>query len=224
MNLAWIKRDARKELHRHFGKILFALLLWLGAFLLSSLTIVGPLLLGGALTVSMAAFFIDVAEEEYFGDTSFAYVFRGFNQFKRSLVVYFYAFLLFVLFSSVLSLFFYVFRVPLLITSTGWLNFKTIFATLVVIAGTFLFYLTIYFVFHVAADPNYRGVTVKEIFKGNWRIIKAHFWDIVKFELSFILWYIGVALTFGLLLIYVIPYRAVAKAGLYKVAVWHYTP
>ena len=224
MNLSWIKKDARKELHRNFGRILFALLLFFGAFLLSTLTVIGLLLIGGALLVSMAAFFIDVAEEEYDGDTSYAYVFRGFNDFKRSLVLYLYTFLLFVLFASVLSFFFYLFTRPLLITSTGWLNFKTGFASLVVLAGTFLFYLTIYFVFHVAADPKYKTVTPKQIFAGNWRIIKAHFWDIVKFELSFILWYIGAVLTFGLLLVYVIPYHATAKAGLYKVAVWYYEP
>lgn len=224
MNLAWIKRDARKELHRHFGRILLALLLFFAAFLLSSITIVGIILIGGALTVSMAGFFIDVAEEEYLGDTSFAYVFRGFSDFKRSLVLYLYALGLFVLFSAVLSFFFYLFTMPLLISSSVWLIFKTVLATLVVIVGTFFFYLKIYFIFHVAADQKYKNVTAKEIIKGNWRIVKAHLGDIIKFELSFILWYIGVLLTFGLLLLYVIPYNATAKAGLYKVAVWYYTP
>ncbi|WP_461219139.1 DUF975 family protein [Lapidilactobacillus salsurivasis] len=49
-----------------------------------------------------------------------------------------------------------------------------------------------------------------------WTFMKGHKWDWFVFELSFLLWDLGVALTGGLLTIYLVPYHNLAMSGFYE--------
>ncbi|MFC6314185.1 DUF975 family protein [Lapidilactobacillus achengensis] len=63
----------------------------------------------------------------------------------------------------------------------------------------------------IGADDGYFA-----FLKTCWTFMKGHKWDWFVFELSFLLWELGIALTLGLLAIYVVPYYNLATAGFYE--------
>ena len=57
---------------------------------------------------------------------------------------------------------------------------------------------------------------VIEALKTSWRITKGYKFDIFVFQLSFILWYILCAVTFGIAAFYVSPYVSIANYNYYE--------
>ena len=55
-----------------------------------------------------------------------------------------------------------------------------------------------------------------EAMKKSWKISKGNWWRIVFFPLSFILWILLSVVTFGIALIYVIPYMTIAQGAFYN--------
>ena len=62
-------------------------------------------------------------------------------------------------------------------------------------------------------DPD---ISITEAINLSKDLMKGHKMDMFILDLSFILWYIASLFTFGLLLLYVIPYQKVAKALFYN--------
>lgn len=52
---------------------------------------------------------------------------------------------------------------------------------------------------------------MREVIRESKQVMRGHIWDMIWFYLSFIGWYLLVPFTFGLILLYVAPYRASAK-------------
>lgn len=60
------------------------------------------------------------------------------------------------------------------------------------------------------------GMSATDAMKRSKEMMAGHLVELFVFELSFILWYLGVAVTFGILYFYVGPYYATAKAMFYE--------
>ncbi|WP_261806204.1 DUF975 family protein [Lapidilactobacillus luobeiensis] len=94
-------------------------------------------------------------------------------------------------------------------------NLATIVGTLLLIVPGILLlfaFRPLYLLYSdIGADAGYFA-----FLKTCWTFMKGHKFDWFVFELSFLLWEIGIAVTFGLLAIYVVPYHNLATAGFYE--------
>ena len=55
-------------------------------------------------------------------------------------------------------------------------------------------------------------MSVAESLRYSVKMMKGHAWEFLNYKLSFIPWYIIAAVTFGLGLVYVVPYRGTSDA------------
>lgn len=69
------------------------------------------------------------------------------------------------------------------------------------------------FTTYIIADSD---LNVFEALKKSWNITRGNWWRIFFFPLSFILWIFAIIFTFGLAIIYVGPYIAIAHGALYN--------
>ena len=217
MNRKEIKKQARERIKPSFGYIFLAIVLWtLVAFGSVAVGfIVGPIIVGGALAVSKVSYFIDIAngDDERVADIN--YIFKGFPKFLRALKLQVAIVLLFLGFFLAIGL---VSLLLLLIAS--YIHYvvyiiMTIIVVLGIIFAVLAFYVFLYFPFYILADERYNSYHTKDILKLSFNLGKKHFGEIIVFDLSFILWRIGVALTAGMLNVYFSPYYQTAKATFY---------
>jgi len=87
------------------------------------------------------------------------------------------------------------------------LIFTAIYSIIILIIS-----LRISFATYIIADSD---LNVFEALKKSWNITRGNWWRIFFFPLSFILWIFAIIFTFGLAIIYVGPYIAIAQGALY---------
>jgi len=102
----------------------------------------------------------------------------------------------------------------------NWFNNQTISepsATSILIAAIYTIIILIItvrisFTTYIIADSD---LNLIEALKKSWKLTRGNWWRIVFFPLSFILWIFAIIFTFGLAIIYVGPYIAIAQGALY---------
>ncbi len=99
-------------------------------------------------------------------------------------------------------------------------NYVITYPTVPTIIATFIYSIVIIiislrfsFALYIIGDTD---ENIIEALRKSWAITRGNWWRIFFFPLSFILWIFAVIFTFGIAMIYVTPYMAVAHASLYN--------
>ena len=211
MTIGEIKRKSKGDMKNRYGfAILTMILLNLVAF--GAITVglfVGLLLVFGAVKCCYTAFYVDIARNEYRGVDS---AYRGFRQFARALVANIYIVLIDL---AVVLVFGLLFVLLLAITHATFSQTMAIAIPLLLAAAVVIFLVNVKlsFVFYVMNHKT--ELSGAACIRESWSLTKGMFWKIVLFNLSFIGWWILVAVTLGGMYLYVSPYYGASKANLY---------
>lgn len=198
MSIRDIKRKSKSDMKNKYGFAMLATIL-LSLVSIGSVTLgLGVIFIAGAVQCCKKAFYVDIASNRFKGTDS---IYRGFSQFLRALVANIYIVLIYAALVIV---------VLLLSRVVAMSGFVFILAGIVV---AIVFSVKLKFVFYVM---NYETeLSSAKCIRRSWQLTKGHFWKTLGLELSFIGWYILIPLTFGILSLYVMPYKMTAEANLY---------
>lgn len=219
MNRKQLKKQTRARLKPVLGYTFLALILWtlvLSASLVVGL-VIGPILVLGALSVSRIIYFLDVANGNEKRAKDVNAMFCGFPHFGRVLkttISYYLLFLVGILIPAIIYfglgyLSYYVLQSPL-----AGLIF-TILSIVILVSFLLMMLMFFYFIPYVLADKRFNDFKIKQILNLSFKLGKKNFFKIIAFELSFILWRLGVIFTAFMLNAYFIPYYQTARAALY---------
>lgn len=103
---------------------------------------------------------------------------------------------------------------PLAFTCLGWIC--SVYGVIAVVRYYLAYRMTAYIAFdRINRDPdNYPGTLA--IIKDSIALMKGHKWQLFLLDVSFILWYLLILLTFGLAYIYVLPYTNASEVIFYE--------
>ncbi|MGO5472267.1 DUF975 family protein [Streptococcus hyointestinalis] len=103
---------------------------------------------------------------------------------------------------------------PLAFTCLGWIF--SVYGVIAVVRYYFAYRMTAYIAFdRINRDPdNYPGTLA--IIKDSIALMKGHKWRLFLLDVSFILWYLLILMTFGLAYIYVLPYTNASEVVFYE--------
>ncbi len=207
MKISQIKKKAKADMQGNYGLAILTMVL-LNLVLVGSATlglVIGVILVAGAVQCCYKAFYVDIALRKATGVDS---TYRGFRQFAKALVA-----------NILLTLIYLGIVVAIAIIGVifTFIPGMTIVMTLIlsIVAPIVIIVISVKLKFVFFVMNHQTDLTAGQCIKRSWEITKGKFWKILLFELSFIGWYILVALTFGALSLYVLPYHDTACANLY---------
>ena len=211
MTIGELKRKSKADLKNRYGfAILTMILLNLVAFgAITAGFFVGVILVGGAIKCCYTAFYVDIANNKYRGVDS---TYRGFRQFARALIANVYIFLINF---AVVFVFGILLLILLAITHVDFSQTGAVAVPvgLVMLVVMFIVNVKLSFVFY---RMNHRvDLSGAQCIRESWSLTKGLFWKIVLLNLSFIGWWLLVAVTLGGMYLYVSPYYDTVKANLY---------
>ena len=207
-----IREKSRKDMTNKYGyAVLTTILLNLVLFGSSIAGFgLGAIVVVGAVMCCYMAFYIDIALGKYNGIDS---TYRGFRQFMRAFVA--------TLLNLLINIGVCVAAGLLVLIYVGILggrvgDFAAIGLFVIAVAAICVFVWVNVRLSMVYYVMNHNvNLSAMDCIKRSWEITKGHVWKIIGLKLSFLGWVILVALTGGILGIYVMPYMGTADANLY---------
>lgn len=211
MSISELKRKSKQDMKNNYGFAILTMIL-LNLVLFGAMTVglfIGLIIVVGAVKCCFAAFYVDVANHTQQGVDS---TYRGFRQFARALWAGVIMFLIALAILLVMAI------VSVIILGATHADFSTttpvmIVCAIVGIVIALLIFVRLSFVFHIMNHEV--DLSAVQCIKRSWALSKGMFFKILLLNLSFIGWWLLVAITLGAMYLYVSPYYQTTRANLY---------
>lgn len=211
MSIGELKRKSKADMKNNYGFAILTMIL-LNLVLFGAMTLglfIGMVLVLGAVRCCFAAFYVDVANHTRQGVDS---TYRGFRQFARALWAGVIMFLIALAILLVMAI------VSVIILGASHADFSAtapvmLICAIIGIVIIFLIFVRLSFVFYIMNHEV--DLSAVQCIRRSWALSKGMFFKIVLLNLSFIGWWLLVAITLGAMYLYVGPYYETTRANLY---------